>query len=256
MSTTGKTTTGLVIGCVAILCLALAAGGVFIFASGWLKASPTATQVPTATKAVVPPTPLPKNTVVPVNTSKTLLKDDFSQKSWGTLTDSNNAIEYVDNALNIIVYTKNYFVWSTPNSTQYQNVHMEVTVRTNGTDPTTAFGLMCDQQSNNNSFYYFAITPAGQYAIAKAASGEKDLFLTNSDQWEYSNAITPKAASYRIAADCGSNGTLTLYVDGKQVASVTDKIYSSGQVGVITWSGEKATNTNVSFDDYLLTDLP
>ena len=59
-----------------------------------------------------------------------------------------------------------------------------------------------------------------------------------------------------MGADCGIDGTLTLYVDGEVIDSVTDTTYTSGGVGLITWSGEEATNTDVSFDDYLLTDLP
>ena len=131
---------------------------------------------------------------------------------------------------------------------------MEVTVLNNDTDTTTAFGLMCNKASGSD-FYYFAITPAGQYAIAKAVEGQTDLFLTNNDAWAKSELIAANASSYRVGADCG-NGTLTLYVDGQQIDSVTNSSFSSGQVAVLTWSGEDATNTNVSFDDFLMTELP
>jgi hypothetical protein len=185
-----------------------------------------------------------------------LLSDDFSSTQWGTGTDSDSSIEYANNALQMIVYTKRWFVWSTPNDQDYQNVHLEVTVINNGTDSTTAFGLMCDQQPGaDGSFYYFAITPAGQYAIAKAADGQSDVFLTNNDQWATSDSIAKDASSYRIGADCG-NGTLTLYVDGQQIASVSDASYTNGGIALLTWSGEEATTTNVSFDDFLMTELP
>lgn len=185
-----------------------------------------------------------------------LLSDDFSLAQWGTGTDADSAVEYADGALQMIVYTKNYFVWSTPNDQDYQNVHMEVTAINNGTDSTTAFGLMCNQQAGaDSSFYYLAITPAGEYAIAKATQGESDVFLTNNDQWASSDLITTDAASYRISADCG-NGTLTLSVDGQQIASVSDASYANGGIALFTWSGEEATNTNVSFDDFLMTELP
>jgi hypothetical protein len=157
----------------------------------------------------------------------------------------------------MIVFTKNYFVWSTPNDQDYQNVHMEVTVLNNGTDSTTAFGLMCNQQPGvDNSFYYFAVTAAGQYAIAKAEEGaDTDIFLTNNDEWATSDLIVKNAASYRIGADCG-NGTLALYVDGQPIVSISDSSYSNGGVAVFTWSGEEATTTDVSFDDFLMTELP
>jgi hypothetical protein len=114
---------------------------------------------------------------------------------------------------------------------------------------------MCNQQAVEGNFYYFAMTPAGEYAIAKATEGQSDLFLTNDDQWGASDLIPQNAVSYRVGADCG-NGTLTLYVDGQHIDSVSDATYTGGGVALFTWSGENATTTNVSFDDFLMTGLP
>jgi hypothetical protein len=188
-------------------------------------------------------------------TPAVIFSDDFSSVQWGTFTDADSSVEYANNALQMIVFKTNYFVWSIPDDQTYQDVHMETTVLNNGTDSTTAFGLMCNQQSTENDFYYLAMTPAGEYAIAIAAEGESDLFLTNNDQWSSSDQIVKEAASYRVGVDCG-NGTLTLYVDGQQIASVSDSTYTSGGVGLFTWSGEEATSTNVSFDDFEMTALP
>jgi hypothetical protein len=181
--------------------------------------------------------------------------DDFSSSLWGTGTDADRSVEYADSALQMIVYKSNYFVLSTPNDQNYQNVHAEVTALNNGTDSTTAFGIMCNYQPGGNAFHYFAVTPAGEYAIAIAYEGQSDIFLTNNDQWAFSDLIVQNAPSYRVSADCG-NGTLTLYVDGVQIASVSDSTYISGGVGLFTWSGEEATLTNVSFDDFVMTGLP
>ena len=187
---------------------------------------------------------------------RVILSDDFSSAQWGTGTDTDSSVEYAGGALQMIVYTKNYFVWSTPNDQNYQNTHMEVTVSNNGTDATTGFGIMCNQQASaSGSFYYVAMTPAGEYAIAKATDGQSDVFLTNNDQWGNSDIIAKEASSYRVGADCG-NGTITLYVDGQQIASVSDASYVNGGVALFTWSGEEATNTNISFDDFLMTELP
>lgn len=206
----------------------------------------------------VPPTGAPDGTsVAPTQAPQgdVILQDDFSSSKWGTGTDKDSSIEYANNALQVTLFTKNYFVWSTPNDQNYSNVHLEVTVTNNNTDPTTAFGLMCDQQTTTNDFYYFAVTPAGQYAIAKAVTGQKDLFLTNNNQWQYSDAVKANASSYRVGADCG-NGTLTLYVDGQKVDSVSDATYANGGVAVFTWSGEDVASANVTFDDFLMTKLP
>lgn len=196
------------------------------------------------------------NTPVPTQTAATvILKDNFTSKRWGTGTDTDSAVEYVDGALQFIVFTKNWFVWSTPNDDSYQNVHIEVTAINNDTDPSTAFGIMCNQQASENSYYYFAITPSGEYAIARATTDQPDVFLTNEDQWASSDLIAQNAASYRLGADCG-NDALTLYVDGQQVDSVLDTTYASGRVALFVWSGKEATNTKVAFDDFVMTELP
>lgn len=184
-----------------------------------------------------------------------LLSDDFSSPGWGMGNNTDNVVEYTNDALQMIVHAQNSYVWSPPNDQDYQNIHMEVTVINNGTDSTTAFGLICNQQAAEESFYYFAITPAGQYAIAKATQEQSDVFLTNDDQWAASDLIPTDADSYRIGADC-ANGTLTLYVNGQQIDSVSEESYVKGGVAVFTWSGEEATTTNVSFDDFLMTQLP
>jgi len=187
--------------------------------------------------------------------SKVLLSDDFSTAKWGTGTDAKSSIEYANNALQTIVYEKNYFVSITTNAQDYQNVHLEVTVINNGTDSTTAFGLICNRQTTSTNFHYVAMTPAGEYAIARAVDGQSDVFLTNDDQWAPSDLIAKDAPSYRVGADCG-NGTVTLYVDGQQIASVADAAYTGGGVALFIWSGENADTTDVSFDDFLMTQLP
>lgn len=245
-----KRNTGIIL---AILSLALAALACQAVTGG----GNSNTAVPPSDTDISPSnTDSPTITTQPT-TGNVLLSDDFSSTQWGTGTDSDSSVEYVDETLKFIVFTKNYFVWSTPNNEDYQNVHMEVTVLNNGTDSTTGFGLMCNQQASaKKSFYYLAMTPAGEYAIAKATAEQSDVFLTNNDAWASSDLITKDASSYRVGADCSSNGTLTLYVDGQQIASVSDVSYSSGSIAVFTWSGEEATTTDVSFDDFLMTDLP
>lgn len=184
-----------------------------------------------------------------------ILRDDFSSAQWGTGTDADSSVEYVNETLRFAVYTENYFVWSTPDDEVYADIHMEVTVINNGSDSTTAFGLICNKSAGED-FYYLVMTPAGQYAIAKAVTGQTDLFLTNNDEWADSDLIAVNADSYRVGADCG-NGRLTLYVDGQQVASVNDSTYASGRVAVMVWSSEDPGVANdISFDDFLMTELP
>jgi len=189
----------------------------------------------------------------PQSNGGVLLSDDFSSIQWGTGTDADSSVEYTNESLHMVVYTENFFVWSKPSDDVYENVHMEVTVLNNGTDSTTAFGLICNLTGDN--FYYLGITPAGQYAIALASEDKVDVFLTNDDTWGDSDLISVNADSYRVGADCGK-GILNLYVDGQVVATAFNDAYLKGQVGVFTWSDVDAVTTNVSFDDFVMTALP
>jgi hypothetical protein len=185
--------------------------------------------------------------------SSALLEDDFSSgETWGTGTDADSSVEYLNGTLNFGVNTDYYFVWSTPNGEDYENVHIEATAINNSTDSTGAFGVLCDL-GILDTMYYFAVTGAGEYAIGRYTLTD-DVLLTNGGEWGTSDAITSGAASYRIGADCG-NGTLTLYVDGQQVDSVSDTTYTTGSVGLFAWSGEELNATNVSFDDFIVTEL-
>lgn len=187
--------------------------------------------------------------------SSALFEDDFSSgDSWGTGTDADSSVEYLNESLNMFVNKDFWFVWSTPNDEDYENIHIEVTAKNDSTDSTGAFGILCNMQITD-TYYYFAITGAGEYAIGRYTLTD-DILLTNDGSWGESSAITSGAASYRIGADCGSDGTLTLYVDGQQVDSVNDTTYSSGYVGLFAWSGEEVDGTNVSFDDFIVTKLP
>lgn len=202
----------------------------------------------------VPDVEIPQIEIPDILGGNILLRDDFSSSRWGVGTDADSAVEYVNGTLNFDVFTEDYFVWSTPNGDSYENIRMEATVINNGTDSTTAFGFMC-HKSAGNDFHYLIMTSAGQYAIAVAKEGEQDVFLTNNDEWADSDLITVNADSYRVGAECG-NGRLSLFVDGQQVASVADPTYTSGQVALLVWSAEEAgTVNNVSFDDFLMTEL-
>ena len=189
-----------------------------------------------------------------VLSSGALLEDDFSdsKSGWGTGTDENSSVEYSDSALDVSVNKDLYFVWSTPTDEDFENVHMEVTASNHSTDSAGAFGIVCNMQLTNTS-YYFAITGAGEYAIGLYTfAGDK--LLTNNGEWGKSSLIKADAASYRIGADCGA-GVLTLYVDGQRIDSVNDTTYTSGKAALFAWSGNKLNGTHISFDDFVMTKL-
>ncbi|HSL43397.1 MAG TPA: serine/threonine-protein kinase [Anaerolineales bacterium] len=228
---------GWIAGCLAGLCLLFSVVGVAALALNWQNFSflnPTAVN----------------------NTGTVILQDDFSTRSsnWGTLSDAESSIAYENAALRVQIFKENFVTWTTPNDQSYQNVHVEATIFSNNSDPNTAFGVMCAQQVDDWSYYYLAITPGGEYVIAKATNGQNDIFLTNGNQWGTSTLIPRNAPSYRVGADCGQS-TLRLYVDGKEIAAVSDASYTMGRVGLFAWSGDMPNSADMTFDDVLLTSL-
>jgi hypothetical protein len=217
------------------------------------------TVIPAATEISPTEVSAPTQTEAPVANSDVLLEDDFTsggRTTWGTGTDKDSSVEYLNDGLNMQLFTKSYIVWTSPNDQEYENIHMEVTALNNGSDSATAFGFMCNQQYPiTDSRYYLAITPGGEYAIGKAALALDDVILTKNGEWGKSNLIAKNAASYRIGADCG-NGKLTLYVDGQPVDSASDSSYTNGRITLFVWSTDNLSKANVTFDDFLMTKLP
>ena len=254
-------------GCLIGLCLlgAIGGGGLYLINSGMFAdtpptqaPAPTQTQAPPPTLTQAPPpteAPQPTATTASIVPGEILIDDDFSDDSlWGTLDESTASIQYDNERLRMKVFEQNWIVWSTPNGELYENVHAEITAYNNDGEDTTAFGIICYQQEDTDSYYYAVITPAGEYAIAIAQAGETDIFLTNNDQWGDSDLITTGNDSYRVGMDC-SYGTLSLYVDDVLIETVYDTTYSSGSSGLIIWSGDKVSSADVSFDDFLITSI-
>ena len=58
----------------------------------------------------------------------------------------------------------------------------------------------------------------------------------------------------RLGLDC-SNGSMTLYVNGQQIDSVSDSSYTSGVIGLFAASDDQESGANVTFDDFSSSQL-
>jgi serine/threonine protein kinase len=232
-------------GCLVVLCVLLVVGGGGVFLLNAIGEPGRDTTVPTDS----PPT-----ADVPVY-RETLFQDDFSDSTiWGILDEATASVQYEDNRLRLRTFRENWVVWSNPSRDFYSDIHVEVTAYNNDGKSNTAFGVICHQQGAGASYYYGVVTPSGNYVIALAQEGETDVFLTNDNQWGYSDLIAQNANDYRIGMDCGY-GVLSLYVDGQLIDSAYDSTYGGGSAGVIIWSGTDVDSADVSFDDFLLQSL-
>ena len=174
-------------------------------------------------------------------------KDDFSNSGsgWGTGTDADSSVEYSNGGLDFKVLSPAYVTWSTPGLEGYENTHLEVNVQNNSTDPEAFFGFICNEQGTTNAFYYVGVSPDGYYAFNKSKVVGEDEVLKEGT----SDIISGSAQSMRLGLDC-KNGSLTLYVNGQQIDSITDSTYTNGVFGLFAASDDEQNGTNVIFDDF------
>lgn len=179
-------------------------------------------------------------------------RDDFSSDSsgWGTGTDSSSSVEYANGGLQMIVYTPFFVTWSTQSIDSFENVHIEASVKNDSSDPEALFGIVCNEQGSTQSFYYVGVSADGYYAFIKSAVAQDDVFLKEGT----SDLISASSGSMRLGLDCGG-GSLTLYVNGQQIDSVSDSTYTSGLIGLFAASDDANGGANVTFDDFAVTKL-
>ncbi len=187
---------------------------------------------------------------------KVLFKDDFSSSGsgWGDQEDETAKREYRADQYVMEIYETGWFIWNNPDEGGMSNTHATVTVTNEGESQDPTFGLICNY-TDENAFYYMGIGPDAYYAIVRV-DGEDDVFLTDSDnKWILSEDIDVNADSYKVEAICAADGTLTLIVNGTEIASVQDDTYSEGDVGLFAQSFEEVP-VEVHFDDLEVIEIP
>jgi hypothetical protein len=176
-----------------------------------------------------------------------LYLDDFEQigSGWNRQSDADAATDYADGEYRIEVVTPNLNVWSVAGP-QLTDAIIDVTARTAAGPDNNLFGLICRYQDDLN-FYFLVISADSYYGIGQYRDGESTLL--NSNVYEYSDKILPGPATHHLTAACIGN-TLTLAVNGTQLAQATDIDFKTGKLGLIAGSfGEP--DVDVRFDNLI-----
>ncbi len=186
----------------------------------------------------------------PAQTGKSILyKDDFSSSSsgWPVASDADKAANYTaDGQYQIQAITKEQDVWAHPGVT-FSDVSIEVdATKASGTD-NNGFGVVCRFVDDNN-FYFFMVSSDGYQVIGKYEGG-KAKYLS-SDKMQAASGINAGNVTNHVRGDCVGS-TLTLYVNGKQLSSVTDTSFTTGDVGLIVGTFEDP-NVSVNFDNFVV----
>lgn len=179
---------------------------------------------------------------------RVLFSDDFSAPTsgWNQVTAASGESIYLDGAYRIFVNQPNVDIWSKPGKS-FQDVRLEVDAYKVGGERDNRFGLIC-RAVDDDSFYIFIISSDGYYGIGLIDGQEYQLL--GAEALQPSDAIRLGSASNHIRADCVGD-TLTLTVNGVQLAQVQDSRFSSGDVGLIAGT-YNTPGTDIRFDDFVV----
>lgn len=181
-----------------------------------------------------------------------LYQDDFSNENsgWPVSADSDKAASYTDGQYLIQAFAAKQDVWAHPHDPaekSFSDVSIEVdATKFSGTD-NNDFGIVCRFVDDNN-FYFLIISSDGYQVIGKYENGE--IVYLSSDEMQPTDAVKQGSATNHLRADCVGS-TLTLYVNGQQVASVTDTSFTSGDIGLTVGTFDEP-NASVTFDNFVV----
>ena len=178
-----------------------------------------------------------------------LFQDDFSNpdSSWDNYQDDYGETRYKGGAYRILVNEPETDLWANPDGLVFNDTHIEVEARRAGGSSNNIFGILCRYQGPKD-FYQLLVSSDGYYDISKVKDDVR--YPLTGEQLLPSEVIPQDSNTLKLAADCIGN-TLTLYVDGSQVASTQDSDFSTGNIGLIAGAYEEP-GTDISFDNLVV----
>ncbi len=177
-------------------------------------------------------------------TSSGTVVDDFSDPAsgWGASSHETYVRGYQQGQYLFQIDVPNWFVWVT-GGYRYKDVAIRVTTRSQQ-ETDNHFGVLC--RYSEGSFYYFAISSDGYYGIFRRLNGGS-LEPLSGQAMLRSPLVRTGNAENQLTAVCRGT-TLTLYVNGEQVARVEDDALTQGDIGMATGTLTEG-GTIVWFDD-------
>ena len=183
-------------------------------------------------------------------TDKALLEDNFNDTAcgWDEYEEDEASAGYRGSEYFVTVHKANTSAVAVPPGASFVDVSIQAEVRLESGSSDNNFGLLCRYLDMDN-FYAFLISSDGYYAIAKVVDGAPYTILSgDGNHLMPSEAILVEpAAINEIHAVC-AGAELTLYVNGQQLAGVTDRDLELGNIGFIV-STYDAAPTEVHFDN-------
>ncbi len=185
------------------------------------------------------------------NSQLILFQDDFSNTSsgWDQAHTNIGSTDYENGGYRINVIQSDAYFFANPYQSFQNDVRIEVDATKIGGPDDNAFGVICRYQDVDN-YYYFYISSDGYVGIGVDNAGTKTLISSSDGNMTSDSNINQGAATNHLRADCIGN-TLTLFVNGTQVATATDSTFTGGDVGLVAETFTVA-GTDLMFDNFFV----
>ena len=188
----------------------------------------------------------------PADNSNILFQDDFSDTNsgWDSADWESGITDYSNGAYRMLVKVPSYVVWANPGEYFDGDTITEVDATKVGGEDDNRYGLICRYSGTSEmpNYYFFLISSDGYAVIGKTVEGASEFI--SSEEMQPVEAIYQGETTNHVRAECIGN-SLSLYVNGQQVAIATDSSYTGGDTGLITGTFE-IESTEVTFDNLVV----
>lgn len=188
-----------------------------------------------------PPTAMPSLLYQADFNSKQALEDDGWQVTSG------NAADQVWSAgrLTTVVKVKNYLYVNGPNYETFKDFGVEIEAVPES-DPSFSYGILFRESNlgrERPSYYVFAVTPNGMYMLRRQSEGK----FADPDPVDFTSSSYIKQGAVKNRLGVLAEGTtISLFINGNRVKTISGDAPLSGKVEVFILSGSKE-RTQVDF---------
>jgi hypothetical protein len=231
------------IGLLALLCLAITAGGGYLVYTVMI---PTATPTLTATPSPTPTFELPPDfgqtpVVDPGQSSDDYyLQDNFSnnQFGWSENSADNYAVGLENEAYYFDVWATDLYVWSYPPSSFTPSVaEFDVWIAPGYYADDGTVGLVCRYQDENN-FHFVEFNLSNFTFGVRQYENDNLITLTDSEWVALRDYYPDSAASHHVLVDCSIPGEIGVFFDGAYQVLVTGVMPDDGSLALMVHSAE------------------
>jgi hypothetical protein len=206
-------------------------------------------ETPTVVSPTLPPTEAPS--AVPaqppaptVPTWPLALEDDFDDPAsgFGERSSENRRRFYGEGQYTIEVTSEDWIAWATRGN--FFDFVLEVDVISGGQ---AGYAGLIFRKEGENQFYFFSISPKGEYRLRKWLAEGEENWVTILD-WEESPHIETGAATNRLRVGC-MDSEISLYVNDEYLATVEDETFTRGEIGMAAATLPEETHAIFHFDN-------